>query len=190
MATIPQSVVSPTPSDIARFNRKVERSEQGCWMWVGAMRPNGYGNFNLGNKTTGAHRAAWILANGPIPDGLQVLHRCDVPSCVNPSHLFLGTQEDNMQDMIAKGRQGSYARIGEANPMYGRRHSEKTRAMISAVHRGLHAREKHPRATITEKTAQEVKRLRTEGLTCPSIAQALSISIHVVRNIAGGKSWR
>lgn len=190
MATLPASVVSPTPSAIARFNRKVERSEQGCWLWVGALRPNGYGNFFLGNKTTCAHRAAWTLANGQIPDGLQVLHRCDVPNCVNPSHLFLGTQKDNMQDMIAKGRQGSHARHGEANPMYGKRHSEKTRAMISAVHRGIHAREKHPRATITEKTAQEVKRLRAEGNTCKSIALMLSISFHVVRNIAGGKSWR
>lgn len=73
-----------------------------CWIWTGArMR---YGYFQYGKKLIGAHRVAWELRNGPIPDGLYVLHRCDNPPCVRPDHLFLGTAADNTADMVAKGR--------------------------------------------------------------------------------------
>ncbi len=71
-----------------------------CWLWVGALNKDGYGNF--GSKL--AHRVSWEIHYGKIPIGLCVLHRCDVPNCVNPQHLFLGTHSDNMQDMFKKGR--------------------------------------------------------------------------------------
>jgi len=77
-----------------------------CWEWPG-FRNNGkwpYGFFTLDGEQMPAHRAAWILAYGPIPDGIFILHRCDNPPCVRPSHLFAGTPLDNMRDMIAKGR--------------------------------------------------------------------------------------
>jgi len=76
-----------------------------CWLWQGALNGK-YGYIGLGGKDGSilAHRAAWIIANGAIPDGLFVLHRCDVPLCVNPAHLFLGTQFENIHDMMAKGR--------------------------------------------------------------------------------------
>lgn len=78
----------------------------GCWLWTGRYGNNGYGTFGGGRKgeRTGAHRLVWEITNGPIPDGLFVLHRCDVRGCVNPEHLFLGTAKDNTQDMMAKGR--------------------------------------------------------------------------------------
>ena len=80
-----------------------------CWLWHGARDPkNGYGNFGIegghNGRTEKAHRAAWLLLVGPIPDGLFVLHKCDNPPCVNPAHLFLGTHQDNMDDKIEKGR--------------------------------------------------------------------------------------
>jgi len=87
----------------------------GCWLWIAALsskqRLKDYGKayihkgFVCGGMRTRAHRAAWILANGPIPKGMSVLHRCDRPRCVNPMHLFLGTQDDNMKDSARKGRQ-------------------------------------------------------------------------------------
>jgi hypothetical protein len=75
----------------------------GCWEWQGSRVSNGYGHINgIGNGY--AHRAAWELTYGPIPDGLQVLHRCDNPPCVRLDHLFIGTTLDNMRDRDAKGR--------------------------------------------------------------------------------------
>jgi hypothetical protein len=80
-----------------------------CWLWTAAKNRAGYGKFfiekiNRKAKFTDAHRVAWQIANGPIPDGLFVLHRCDMPSCVRPDHLFLGTNRDNALDCMAKRR--------------------------------------------------------------------------------------
>jgi hypothetical protein len=72
----------------------------GCWIWTGALYGSGYGCF----LRQQAHRVAWELHNGSIPDGLLVCHRCDFRPCVNPEHLFIGTQSDNLNDMHAKGR--------------------------------------------------------------------------------------
>jgi hypothetical protein len=76
----------------------------GCWLWTGSVASHGYGDLRLNKKTKLAHRLSWELANGHIPDGYFVLHRCDVRLCVNPSHLFLGTTTDNMRDKVKKGR--------------------------------------------------------------------------------------
>jgi len=89
-----------------RFWDKVDKSD-GCWLWTAALNPDGYGRFVVQmspQKVRGAHRVAWELMNGAIPNGLSVLHQCDTPACVNPEHLFLGTQQDNVADMVAKGR--------------------------------------------------------------------------------------
>jgi hypothetical protein len=79
----------------------------GCWLWEGAQNNVGYGKIGLGGGDGGSglvHRLLWEQANGPIPAGMFVLHRCDVRACCNVDHLFLGTPLDNMQDMHAKGR--------------------------------------------------------------------------------------
>ena len=77
----------------------------GCWIWqTGVMGNNKYGCFNHASKNLAAHRFSYELYVGPIPEGLHVLHKCDRPTCVNPDHLFLGTHQDNVRDMVSKGR--------------------------------------------------------------------------------------
>ena len=97
---------SPTAATlIARFKTKYKVDlKTKCWLWTAGKFQNGYGNFWDGKRTQGAHRAAYELFVGAIPEGLCVLHRCDTPACVNPEHLFLGNTADNVADKIAKGR--------------------------------------------------------------------------------------
>ena len=91
-------------SDI-RFWSKVTKGPD-CWIWNGATDWAGYGHCKVGKKLTGAHRRSWELLVGPVPDGMKVLHKCDVRNCVNPDHLWIGTHSDNMRDMVSKGRHG------------------------------------------------------------------------------------
>ena len=85
-------------------------------MWTGATDRKGYGVFGAGNnKSNFAHRFSFEIHNGPIPEGMNVCHHCDTPSCVNPAHLFIGSQQDNMDDMDAKGRRVLNIVSGSAN---------------------------------------------------------------------------
>jgi hypothetical protein len=90
-----------------RFWKKVDKCEDGCWLWnASGVSKDGYGHFWIGRGRgkTMAHRMAWELEFGEISSGMQVLHKCDVPRCVRPDHLFLGTASDNMLDMWKKNR--------------------------------------------------------------------------------------
>lgn len=96
-----------TPEEFAQyFWKRVDKSPhpKGCWLWTGSKNRQGYGETMFRKRHLRANRVAYELANGPIPEGLMVLHSCDNPPCVNPDHLFLGTGTDNMQDCIRKGR--------------------------------------------------------------------------------------
>lgn len=89
-----------------RFDaRHMPEPNSGCWLWTGAVDAKGYGLLQVDDASRRAHRLAWELHRGPIPASLHVLHKCDVPSCVNPDHLFLGTNDDNVADKVAKRRQ-------------------------------------------------------------------------------------
>ena len=99
---------------IERFIEKIQVNEP-CWVWTGAVNANGYGSMWDGEKAETASRLAYRLLIGPINDGLFVLHRCDNPLCVKPSHLFLGTHTENMRDRDMKGRCAKA--FGARNPM-------------------------------------------------------------------------
>lgn len=89
-----------------RFQKYIiPEPNSGCWLWCGSSYKFGYGRLYGKKKTIyKAHRVSWEIYKGPIPEGLNVLHKCDTPSCVNPRHLFLGTQIENIHDCDRKGR--------------------------------------------------------------------------------------
>lgn len=90
---------------VTRFWAKVNRKgPQGCWLWTASVTGRGYGQMWNGSTKVATHRFSWELAHGPIPKGQHICHRCDVTRCVNPSHLFLGTAQDNLDDARRKGR--------------------------------------------------------------------------------------
>ena len=111
-----------------RFHDKVmPEPNTGCWLWIGAVKEYGYGVIGLGRREQGvakAHRVSWELHRGPIPEGANVLHHCDQPSCVNPNHLFCGTLSDNMKDCVRKGRNFKPNNRGE-NASWAKLNAEK-----------------------------------------------------------------
>ena len=116
MTTLPASSLRRRKGeDIWAFIERMATPEpnSGCLIWLGWATSDGYGRLSLGRRLFRVHRVAYEAVVGPIPPSMQVLHRCDVPSCVNPAHLFLGTNEDNIDDKVRKGRQSRLR--GETN---------------------------------------------------------------------------
>ena len=112
--------------DAVRFSQKHKlNAKTGCWEWTAGLGVQGYGRFKQGGKTRLAHRVSYALHVAHIPEAALVLHKCDNRKCVNPDHLFIGTQKDNIQDMKAKGR----GVVGEASP-----HAKLTEADVLRIY--------------------------------------------------------
>lgn len=132
-----------------------------CWVWKGAKNDKGYGQCRVNNKTEYTHRMSYELHKGNIPEGKYILHTCDTPLCFNPRHLFVGTQQDNMDDMISKSR---------------------------AVHaRG----EDHAQAKLNQKQVDIIRHLvRYKSSTYQQIGDTFSVSRSTISSIANGATWR
>jgi len=135
-----------------------------CWEWTGSKTPQGYGQVNAGVGVTNvrAHRLSWYLNNGEIGD-FHVLHKCDNPSCVNPSHLFLGTNADNVADCVAKGRQCKTDwSAGEDNPM----------------------------SKLIDSEVLEIRRLSESGIKGVAIAKITGYSTSVISSVITRTTWK
>ena len=100
------------PTVLERFSKGI-RVTPGCWLWLKSKDTKGYGLLRVNGKQEKTHRVSYRLFVGPIPDGLHICHRCDTPACVNPDHLFTGTNKENMEDRERKGR--GVRQFGEAH---------------------------------------------------------------------------
>lgn len=151
-----------------RFWRKVEiASPDECWIWAASTNHAGYGQFNVQCGDTGgcelAHRVVWKLYRGSIPEGMCVLHRCDNPPCVNPSHLFLGSHADNMRDMAEKGRYVLPQLRGEG----------------------------HHQAKLTEEQVRIIRRLSAQGgVSYAALGRRFGVSDVAIRLIVRRETWQ
>lgn len=159
-----------------RFWDKVIKGPE-CWEWEASRSKAGYGQLqvrSISPRPLLAHRVSWILANGEIPNGLFVLHKCDNPACVRPSHLFLGTQRDNNTDRQRKGRTAS----GDCN---GSRTQPERNSFVRNRGSGLFG-EKHPGAKLSDAQVEELRREFEAGTNRESLARRFGISVtHVYR---------
>ena len=93
---------------IAILENYVPEPNTGCWLWLRGINSDGYGLVRIEGKSYRVPRLVWGIFKGPIPPNMRVCHRCDVRLCINPDHLFLGTDKDNYDDMVAKGRKAKF----------------------------------------------------------------------------------
>lgn len=158
---------------VGRFWARVDkRGPDECWEWKGARMQQGYGRFCFKEETLRAHRVSWALAHGPIPDGLFVCHRCDNPPCVNPAHLFLGTRQDNMRDMVQKGR-----------------HPSKTEEYPLTQHPSLRPHgERNTSTKLTDEQVDEIRRLSQPGTTHSELARRFNVWPSTISRAVLGKT--
>ena len=135
-----------------RFWSKVNKTPD-CWLWTAARNVDGYGYFRVSGITRRAHRFSYELHFGKIPDGMQVLHKCDTPACVCPAHLFIGTNADNMHDKVVKGRWKGGFTPGSANPM-----AKLNEAAVEVI-RGLYASCDHTQASLARQFGVSQKQI-------------------------------
>lgn len=150
---------------INRFWSCVDKSggPDACWEWTRSKKAFGHGRVSLGGRDLLAHRVAYVLTYGDVPRGTMICHACDNPSCCNPTHLWAGTQGDNVRDCVAKGRNSN----GE--PLRG---------------------EEHGRAKVTEDEVREIRRLHREGLAGYRVlGKRYGLTAMAIKAIVRRKSW-
>lgn len=147
-------------SIVDRFWRNVKKTDD-CWLWTGTILSHGYGQISLGHPSTPGskrwrtHRFSWELHHGPIPDGMVVCHACDVPACVNPAHLFLGTQAENVRDADRKRRRNAFG-VQKLN-------EDDVRVIRAQAARGISRHDIAAAFSIAPNTVSQIVHRRTWG---------------------------
>lgn len=163
------------PGRAQRFWSKVSpEPNSGCWLWTAALGTHGYGSFMERGGPQKAHRVAWGLSRGEIPSGLHVLHHCDNRACVNPDHLRLGTNADNIADKVSRNR---------GNQPRGDQHWTRQRPVPT---RG----ERNGMARMTRDRAEHIRVILSAGVVRQKdVAAAFGVALNVVRKINRGTHW-
>ena len=190
----------PTRTPIKeRFWKKVKKgASDECWLWTGTREPRGYGKIaddydsDTGFVPLAAHRVSWELHNGSIPPGLCVLHKCDNPSCVNPKHLFLGTNKDNSQDMVRKGRAspgGTTRLFGDLNPMR-RIPSLAKRNYENMAKRGTAFGGRIKTTKLHDSDIRQIRMDRQSGVSLGELAVRFHVDPSTISLICNRKRWK
>jgi hypothetical protein len=169
------------PELIRKFWKRVIKTSN-CWLWIGACRPDGYGHFWIGRNGIGnvrSHRFSFMLENGKITSGLNVCHKCDNPTCVRPGHLFEGTDYDNVQDCVRKGRHG-HGTLGAPRGKLNGMHTHPESRPIG---------EKNHFSKLKEEQVRQIKRMLADKMSHSAIAAKFSVSRGLVSMISSGKRW-
>jgi hypothetical protein len=154
---------------------RATRDARGCLIWPKHCDTSGYGKFCRNGRYVGAHRVAWEVARGPIPDDAHVLHRCDNPPCFDETHLYLGTPLENARDKEAKGR---------ANHARGAAHGRFTKPERTA--RG----ERNGRAVLTMFNARDIRKFFARGDSRADLTKRYCVSWTQIDRIVKGKLWK
>jgi hypothetical protein len=154
-----------------------------CWPWTGNRDRAGYGRFDAHAGIRSAHRFAYLLAFGEIPDGMCVLHRCDNPPCQNPGHLFLGTQADNMADMASKGRGVSGTTLHPELVRRGQEHWSYLNP--DRIPRGVRT----PAAKLNDAAVRDIRKRVAEGVQQKDLAAQFGVSTSAISQIVARKTW-
>ncbi len=174
------------PGTITRFRSKTERVGE-CLEWGGYRDKDGYGIFHVNRHPYRAHRIAYLMAYGDLPN-LFVLHACDNPCCVRPEHLHLGTQKDNMREMVGRGRslRGAASSRRRYPERYPRGDAHHARAKPECLARGS----RHGRARLTEEAVTQIRAAAARGESRASLARRFGVSYDTVRLVCNRVTWR
>lgn len=164
----------------------VPEPNSGCWLWLRSINNKGYGSGSLGGKRQYAHRYSYERSVGLIPDGMKVCHRCDVPCCVNPAHLFVGTQRDNMRDAAIKGRTAKGLRHGTYTHPESRTTGDRSAARR---HPEQVLRGEVRSLKLKEEDAIKIIQMKQDGISSRRIAGDFGIHEASVNRIARGARW-
>jgi hypothetical protein len=162
----------------------------GCFLWHGTRQRGGYGFFKALGVYARAHRFSYERANGKIPDGFVVCHRCDTPECVNPDHLWIGTSAENTRDRDRKGRT---ARGDRSGPRIHRERMARGDQNGSRLHpERLNPRrgEEHPHAKINDQIVRDIRSRCAIGESHQSVANSYGISQASVTRVVNLKTWK